>query len=199
MFVFFEMIIEFGNEIIHSVMYDSLWPHGLCLPGSSVYGILQRRILEWVTISFSRRSSQPRYWTQYISFIGRWTLYQFFSHQWSPMRLYINSNFFPYVGLTKCSFRLFHNRVQKTQMNFLVNLLISLYEKGFLREVWHNGFRIKLLEFKFQLAADYLCDLEASYLISLLLSFLIHKMGARVLINISRGCWVIKELLHVNT
>ena len=88
MFVFFEMIIEFGNEIIHSVMYDSLWPHGLCLPGSSVYGILQRRILEWVTIPFSRGSSKPRDWTQCISFIGRWTLYQFFSHQWSPMRLY---------------------------------------------------------------------------------------------------------------
>jgi len=30
------------------------------LPGSSVHGILQARILEWVTISFSRRSSQPR-------------------------------------------------------------------------------------------------------------------------------------------
>ena len=30
------------------------------LPGSSVHGILQARILEWVAISFSRRSSQPR-------------------------------------------------------------------------------------------------------------------------------------------
>ena len=29
-------------------------------PGSSVHGILQARILEWVTISFSRESSQPR-------------------------------------------------------------------------------------------------------------------------------------------
>ena len=29
-------------------------------PGSSVHGILQARILEWVAISFSRRSSQPR-------------------------------------------------------------------------------------------------------------------------------------------
>ena len=32
-----------------------------CSPrGSSVYGILQARILEWVAISFSRGSSQPR-------------------------------------------------------------------------------------------------------------------------------------------
>ena len=29
-------------------------------PGSSVHGILQAKILEWVTISFSRGSSQPR-------------------------------------------------------------------------------------------------------------------------------------------
>ena len=29
-------------------------------PGSSVCGILQARILEWVAISFSRGSSQPR-------------------------------------------------------------------------------------------------------------------------------------------
>ena len=31
-----------------------------CLPGSSVHGILQTRILEWVAIPFSRGSSQPR-------------------------------------------------------------------------------------------------------------------------------------------
>ena len=30
------------------------------LPGSSVHGISQARILEWVVISFSRGSSQPR-------------------------------------------------------------------------------------------------------------------------------------------
>ena len=29
------------------------------LPGSSVHGILQARILEWVAIAFSRGSSQP--------------------------------------------------------------------------------------------------------------------------------------------
>ena len=29
-------------------------------PGSYVHGILQARILEWVVISFSRGSSQPR-------------------------------------------------------------------------------------------------------------------------------------------
>ena len=33
------------------------------LPGSSVYGIFQARILEWVDISFSRGSSSPKDWT----------------------------------------------------------------------------------------------------------------------------------------
>ena len=33
-------------------------------PGSSVHGILQVRVLEWVAISFSRESSPPRDQTQ---------------------------------------------------------------------------------------------------------------------------------------
>ena len=33
-------------------------------PGSSVHGILQARILEWVAIPFSNGSSWPRNWTQ---------------------------------------------------------------------------------------------------------------------------------------
>jgi len=39
------------------------------LPGSSVRGILQARILEWGAIPFSRGSSQPRDETQ-VSFIA---------------------------------------------------------------------------------------------------------------------------------
>ena len=35
-------------------------PMDCSLPGSSVHGILQARMLKWVTISSSRRSSQPR-------------------------------------------------------------------------------------------------------------------------------------------
>ena len=46
-------------------------------PGSSVYGIFQASILEWVAISYSRRSSQPRDRT-HVSCdpcTGRWMLY----------------------------------------------------------------------------------------------------------------------------
>ena len=35
-------------------------PMDCSLPGSSLHGILQARVLEWVAISFSRGSSQPR-------------------------------------------------------------------------------------------------------------------------------------------
>ena len=35
-------------------------PMDCSLPGSSVHGIFQARVLEWVAISFSRGSSQPR-------------------------------------------------------------------------------------------------------------------------------------------
>ena len=53
---------------------------GLCnpmdcnLPGSSVHGIFQARILEWVAISFSRGSSQPRDQT-HVSYKNRQSLY----------------------------------------------------------------------------------------------------------------------------
>ena len=39
----------------------TLWnPMDCSLPGSSVHGISQARVLEWVAISFSRGSSRPR-------------------------------------------------------------------------------------------------------------------------------------------
>ena len=40
-------------------------------PGSSVHGILQARILEWVAILFSSGSSWPRDWTQVSCTAGR--------------------------------------------------------------------------------------------------------------------------------
>ena len=45
-------------------------PMGYSPPGSSVHGIFQARILQWVTISFSKGSSRPRDQT-HISCIGR--------------------------------------------------------------------------------------------------------------------------------
>ena len=46
-------------------------PMDCSLPDSSVHGVFQARIMEWVAISFSRRSSQPRDWTQVSRIVGR--------------------------------------------------------------------------------------------------------------------------------
>ena len=46
-------------------------PMDCSLPGSSVHGILQERILEWVAMSSSRGSSQPRDQTQVSLIVGQ--------------------------------------------------------------------------------------------------------------------------------
>ena len=51
-------------------------PMDCSLPGSSIHGIFQARVLEWVAISSSKGSSWPRHWTHIsVSCIGRWILY----------------------------------------------------------------------------------------------------------------------------
>ena len=58
-----------------SVVCNSLRLHGLrSPPGSSVHGISQARIPDWVATSYSKGSSWPRDWT-HISCTGRWILY----------------------------------------------------------------------------------------------------------------------------
>ena len=46
-------------------------PMDCSLSGSSVHGIFQTRVLEWVAISFSRGSSQPKNQTQVSCIAGR--------------------------------------------------------------------------------------------------------------------------------
>ena len=64
----------------HSVMSDSLWPHGAC-QAPLFMGLLQAIILEWVAMPSSRRSSQPRDWTQ-VSFHCRWILHHLSHSFW---------------------------------------------------------------------------------------------------------------------
>ena len=59
------------------------------LPGSSVHGILQARVLEWVAIFFSRGSFWPRDWTRVSCLAGR--PFNWLSHQGSPILVYINN------------------------------------------------------------------------------------------------------------
>ena len=59
-----------GESESHSVVSDSLRPHGLELP-RLLCPILQARILEWVAVPFSRGSSPPRDWTWVSCIAGR--------------------------------------------------------------------------------------------------------------------------------
>ena len=70
----------------------TLWnPMDCCLPGSSVHGILQARILEWAAISCSRGTSWPRDGTPCVSCTGRWILYHW--HRGSPPLILLNITF----------------------------------------------------------------------------------------------------------
>ena len=56
-------------------MSDSCDPVNCSLPGSSVHGILQARMLEWVVISLSRGTSRSRNWAQVSRIAGGCSTY----------------------------------------------------------------------------------------------------------------------------
>ena len=60
---------EAWRAAVHGVAKSRTWLSDwteLYLPGSYIHGIFQARLLEWVAISFSRGSSQPRDWTLHL-------------------------------------------------------------------------------------------------------------------------------------
>ena len=90
----FPFVISYERSLTSSAIKNTVFPHPfseaesesesisqsfltLCnprdyrLPGSSVQGILQGRIMEWVAILFCRGSSQPRDQTQVSGTTGR--------------------------------------------------------------------------------------------------------------------------------
>ena len=52
-------VVPFSSRLV-LVVFTSWDPLGCSPPGSSVRGIFQARMLEWVAVSLSRRSSRPR-------------------------------------------------------------------------------------------------------------------------------------------
>ena len=58
------------NEVAQSCL-TLCDPVDCSLQGSSVHGIFQARVLEWVAISFSRESSQPKDQTRVSRIVGR--------------------------------------------------------------------------------------------------------------------------------
>ena len=79
----------------HSVVSDSCDPMDHSLWGSSVHGILQARILEWLVISSSRGSSRPRNWT-WVFYIAR----RFFTNCTIREFLKLNRNTWLNLGVT---------------------------------------------------------------------------------------------------
>ena len=62
-------------EVLATQSYLTLCnPMDCSPPGSSIYGILQARILEWVAIPFSRESPQPRDRTWVSHIAGRFLI-----------------------------------------------------------------------------------------------------------------------------
>ena len=60
-----------GSEVVQSCLTLCDLMDCCCLPGSSVHGIFQARVLEWVAISFSWGSSQSRDRTLVSHIVGR--------------------------------------------------------------------------------------------------------------------------------
>ena len=70
-----------GSYCLVTKLYLILFePMDCSPPGSSVHGIFQTGILEWVAISFSKGSSWPRDRT-HVSCIGRWILYHWITRK----------------------------------------------------------------------------------------------------------------------
>ena len=78
-------LVQWTSEVAQSC--PALWdPMDYSLPGSSIHGIFQASVLEWVAISFSRGSSAPRDRTQVSRITGRhftiWATRKALSSQW---------------------------------------------------------------------------------------------------------------------
>ena len=88
------------------------------LPGYSVHGITQARILEWVAVSFSRGPSQTGDWQ--VDSLPR-------SHQGSPLHL---STLFNYSFVSICVICVSHPTVSSVKARTLV-LLLTLMSPAF--------------------------------------------------------------------
>ena len=64
----------FCHSLVAKLCLTLLRPSKTSPPGSSVQGISQARVVEWVAISFSRGSSRPKDGT-HVSCIDKWIFY----------------------------------------------------------------------------------------------------------------------------
>ena len=82
-------VLRKPSQSLIEVVFDSCNPMDCNLPNSSVHGILQARILEWVVISFSRGSSRHKNRTLVYYIAGRfftnWAMRDALCLHWSKL------------------------------------------------------------------------------------------------------------------
>ena len=104
------------------------------LPGSSVYGMLQARIMEWVAMSSSRGSFRPSYWTHILHLLHfRKILY----HQGRHDRFI--------CSYTKFSFHMNNwlsdiSKEERRSYHWLIHLFIYLFiQQGLIEHICSAG------------------------------------------------------------
>ena len=120
-----------------SVM-SPLWdPMDYSLSGYSVHWIFQARILEWVTISSFRGSSQPRDPTRIScnSCIGKWIVYHWAT--WEAL-----SQVYTYIKTPECTLEIFYNVIchlylDKAKINYTYWILLPMQQVW----VWFLGWK----------------------------------------------------------
>ena len=90
--VFALLMLRYNSDCLYSVTLSCptlCYPMNCSLTGSSVHGILQARILEW--LPFSSPGDLPRSWIKPVSpaLVGRWMLYHWATRK-APSSLYLN-------------------------------------------------------------------------------------------------------------
>ena len=112
------------NRCLVTKSCPNLWdPMGCSLPASSVQGICQARILEWVVIPLSRGSSWPGVWT-HVSYIGRQILYHWAT--WKNRMKYLSDSVNPSNILIMFKIILILLGPLSFCMNFNINSSISI-------------------------------------------------------------------------
>ena len=91
------MLPESESEVAQSCP-NSLGPMDCSLSGSSIHGIFQARMLEWIAISFSRGSSWPRNQTLVSRIAGRrFTVWATREAKWSESLSHVQLFVTPWI------------------------------------------------------------------------------------------------------
>ena len=162
--------VKSESEVTQSC--PTLWdPMGCSLSGSSIHGILQARVLEWIAISFSRRSSRPRNRTWVFCIAGRrftiwatrkanWLIILSFMHSIIKVKYHSQIARLPGVSL-------FLHKSDK-QNSFTPRcqwLMFSAFQVIYRNEKWNNGWILGMVIWThegFFICLKFPCDLSSN-------------------------------------